>query len=76
MYIPPFQVKLIVTGAVGQAVACLHEWCDVQLPLQIMDLGHHFDDILLTQWGCKPCDEVMPHTKLLYIIVESSMHRL
>ena len=24
MFIPPFQVKLIVAGAVGQAVACLH----------------------------------------------------
>ncbi len=49
--------------------------CDVQLPLQIMDPGHHFDDIPETQWRCQPCDKVMPCTKLLLIVVESSMHR-
>ena len=49
--------------------------CDVQLPLQIMDPGHHFDDIPQTQRRCLPHDEVMPRTKLLSIVVESSMHR-
>jgi hypothetical protein len=49
--------------------------CDVQLPLQIMYPGHHFDDINKTQRRCQPRDEVMPRTKLLSIVVESSMHR-
>jgi hypothetical protein len=48
--------------------------CDVQLPLQIMYPGHHFDDIPQTQQRCQLCDEVMPRTKLLSIVVESSMH--
>ncbi len=50
--------------------------CDVQLPLQIMDPRHHFDDILETQRRCQPRDEMMPRTKLLLIVVESSKHQL
>ncbi len=66
----------IVNSELGHIMLEDVDECDVQLPLQIMYPGHHFDDIPETQWHCQPHDEVMPRTKLLSIIVESSMHRL
>ena len=65
----------IVNSELGHVMLEDVDRCDVQLPLQIMYPGHHFDDIPKTQQRCQPCDEVMPCTKLLSIVVELSMHR-
>ncbi len=66
----------IVNSELGHVMLEDVDGCDVQLPLQIMYLGHHFDDIPKIQQRCQQRDEVMPHTKLQSIIVESCMHRL
>ncbi len=65
----------IVNSELGHVMLEDVDGFDVQLPFQIMYPGHHFDDIPETQRRCQLRDEVMPHTKLLSTVVESSMHR-
>jgi hypothetical protein len=67
--------NIVISSDLGHVMLEDVDGCDVQLPLQIMDPGHHFDDIPETQRRCQPRDEVMPRTKLLLIVVESSKHR-
>jgi hypothetical protein len=52
--------------------------CDVELPVQLMDAGHHFDDIPESQRrGDKQqsTNIILPRTLLLHKVVESDMTR-
>jgi hypothetical protein len=68
-----------ITRSEGGYVAMARvDACDVELPVQFMDAGHHFDDIPESQRrGIRQqsTNIALPRTLLLHKVVESDMTR-
>ena len=68
--------KKLTTSAINQSMN-LAPYSEVDLPVQLMNGGHHFDDVPEAQRRCRGVgiDLSLPRTQLLYKVADSNMHR-